>query len=107
MKKDILYLVVVPNNPSLLPAVRKYFRDLSIVFRTCHLGQHLAIEKDPIGEGGVVVCPPLGTTDDPLTNSRHGGWSQDVHNPDVMCLTSLPQAGQRVSQSWSQCVPKY
>eukprot|EP00731_Ephydatia_muelleri_P022484 Em0015g67a len=88
MKKDILYLVVVPNNPSLLPAVRKYFRDLSIVFRTCHLGQHLAIEKDPIGEGGVVVCPPLGTTDDPLTNSRHG-WPAGLTELESVCSKVL------------------
>lgn len=74
MKKDILYLVIAPNKPSLLPAIRKYFRDLSIVFRTCHLGQHLPIEKDPVGEGGVVLCSPgtVGATDDPFTNSRHG-----------------------------------
>lgn len=82
MKKDILYLVIAPNKPSMLHTVRKYFRDLSIMFRTCHLGQHLAIEKGPIGEGGVVLCQTssAGITEDPRTNSRHGEWSNDGRN---------------------------
>lgn len=34
MQKNVVYLVLAPaTSPSLAPAIRKYFRDLSIVFK--------------------------------------------------------------------------
>ena len=39
MRKSIAYLVIIPssisNGPSLTPPLKKYFRDLSLVYKVC------------------------------------------------------------------------
>ncbi len=32
-RKNVLYLVMAPNAPNLVPALKKYFRDLSIMYK--------------------------------------------------------------------------
>ncbi|XP_076473040.1 mediator of RNA polymerase II transcription subunit 13-like [Babylonia areolata] len=43
--RDILYVVVAPDNEFLLQHVRNFFRELSTVYELCRLGRHVAIKS--------------------------------------------------------------
>ncbi|XP_028457424.1 mediator of RNA polymerase II transcription subunit 13-like isoform X2 [Perca flavescens] len=39
-QRDVAYVVLCPNSPSLLAAARAFFQELSAVYETCRLGKH-------------------------------------------------------------------
>ncbi|CAJ1070333.1 mediator of RNA polymerase II transcription subunit 13-like isoform X5 [Xyrichtys novacula] len=43
--RDVAYLVLCPNSPSLLAAARAFFQELSTVYETCRLGKHRPLAK--------------------------------------------------------------
>ncbi|KAL8613177.1 hypothetical protein ACOMHN_042986 [Nucella lapillus] len=43
--RDILYVVVAPDNEFLLQHVRNFFRELSTVYELCRLGRHVPIKS--------------------------------------------------------------
>ncbi|XP_019127277.1 mediator of RNA polymerase II transcription subunit 13-like isoform X4 [Larimichthys crocea] len=44
-QRDVAYLVLCPNSPSLLAAARAFFQELSAVYETCRLGKHRPLAK--------------------------------------------------------------
>uniref|UniRef100_A0A8C5G0P1 Mediator of RNA polymerase II transcription subunit 13 n=1 Tax=Gouania willdenowi TaxID=441366 RepID=A0A8C5G0P1_GOUWI len=44
-QRDVAYVVVCPNSPSLLDAARAFFRELNAVYETCRLGKHRPLAK--------------------------------------------------------------
>uniref|UniRef100_A0AAQ6AEF1 Mediator of RNA polymerase II transcription subunit 13 n=1 Tax=Amphiprion ocellaris TaxID=80972 RepID=A0AAQ6AEF1_AMPOC len=44
-QRDVAYVVVCPNSPSLLAAARAFFQELSAVYETCRLGKHRPLAK--------------------------------------------------------------
>ncbi|KAM9306494.1 mediator of RNA polymerase II transcription subunit 13-like [Pholidichthys leucotaenia] len=44
-QRDVTYVVVCPNSPSLLAAARAFFQELSAVYETCRLGKHRPLAK--------------------------------------------------------------
>lgn len=44
-QRDVAYVVVCPNSPSLLAAARSFFQELSAVYETCRLGKHRPLAK--------------------------------------------------------------
>ncbi|XP_041816077.1 mediator of RNA polymerase II transcription subunit 13-like isoform X3 [Chelmon rostratus] len=44
-QRDVAYLVLCPNSPSLLAAGRAFFQELSAVYETCRLGKHRPLAK--------------------------------------------------------------
>uniref|UniRef100_A0A8C2ZEV3 Mediator of RNA polymerase II transcription subunit 13 n=1 Tax=Cyclopterus lumpus TaxID=8103 RepID=A0A8C2ZEV3_CYCLU len=44
-QRDVAYVVLCPNSPSLLGAARAFFQDLSAVYETCRLGKHRPLAK--------------------------------------------------------------
>nr|XP_046230336.1 mediator of RNA polymerase II transcription subunit 13-like isoform X2 [Scatophagus argus] len=44
-QRDVAYLVLCPNSPSLLAAARTFFQELSAVYETCRLGKHRPLAK--------------------------------------------------------------
>ncbi|XP_038589358.1 mediator of RNA polymerase II transcription subunit 13-like isoform X1 [Micropterus salmoides] len=44
-QRDVAYLVLCPNSPSLLAAARAFFQELSAVYETCCLGKHRPLAK--------------------------------------------------------------
>ncbi|XP_041825899.1 mediator of RNA polymerase II transcription subunit 13-like isoform X2 [Melanotaenia boesemani] len=44
-QRDVAYVVVCPNSPSLLAAARAFFLELSAVYETCRLGKHRPLAK--------------------------------------------------------------
>lgn len=48
--RDVLYVVVAPDNDFILQHVVAFFKELSTVYEMCRLGRHCAINK-PLREG--------------------------------------------------------
>ncbi|RUS84802.1 hypothetical protein EGW08_007417 [Elysia chlorotica] len=48
--RDVLYVVVAPDNEFILQHVVSFFKELSTVYETCRLGRHCAISK-PLRDG--------------------------------------------------------
>ena len=48
--RDVLYVVVAPDNDMVLKHVNSFFKELSTVYETCRLGRHCAINK-PLRDG--------------------------------------------------------
>ncbi|GFO14516.1 mediator of RNA polymerase ii transcription subunit 13 [Plakobranchus ocellatus] len=48
--RDVLYVVVAPDNDFILQHVVSFFKELSTVYETCRLGRHCAINK-PLRDG--------------------------------------------------------
>lgn len=48
--RDVLYVVVAPDNDFILQHVVSFFKELSTVYETCRLGRHCAISK-PLRDG--------------------------------------------------------
>ncbi|KAG7224069.1 hypothetical protein INR49_015327 [Caranx melampygus] len=44
-QRDVAYVVLCPNSPSLLSAARAFFQELSAVYETCRLGKHRPLAK--------------------------------------------------------------
>ncbi|CAF99193.1 unnamed protein product, partial [Tetraodon nigroviridis] len=44
-QRDVAYLVLCPNSPSLLAAAQAFFQELSAVYETCRLGKHRPLAK--------------------------------------------------------------
>uniref|UniRef100_A0A4W6E8P9 Mediator of RNA polymerase II transcription subunit 13 n=1 Tax=Lates calcarifer TaxID=8187 RepID=A0A4W6E8P9_LATCA len=44
-QRDVAYVVLCPNSPSLLAAARAFFQELSAVYETCRLGKHRPLAK--------------------------------------------------------------
>ncbi|XP_029371341.1 mediator of RNA polymerase II transcription subunit 13-like isoform X2 [Echeneis naucrates] len=44
-QRDVAYVVLCPNSPSLLAAARTFFQELSAVYETCRLGKHRPLAK--------------------------------------------------------------
>ncbi|CAG5867489.1 unnamed protein product [Menidia menidia] len=44
-QRDVAYVVVCPNSPSLLEAAQAFFLELSTVYETCRLGKHRPLAK--------------------------------------------------------------
>uniref|UniRef100_A0A8D3BQ43 Mediator of RNA polymerase II transcription subunit 13 n=1 Tax=Scophthalmus maximus TaxID=52904 RepID=A0A8D3BQ43_SCOMX len=44
-QRDVAYVVLCPNSPSLLAAARVFFQELSAVYETCRLGKHRPLGK--------------------------------------------------------------
>ncbi|KAG8010720.1 Mediator of RNA polymerase II transcription subunit 13-like, partial [Nibea albiflora] len=44
-QRDVAYLVLCPNSPSLLAAARAFFQELSAVYETCRLGKHRPLAR--------------------------------------------------------------
>ncbi|XP_070844891.1 mediator of RNA polymerase II transcription subunit 13-like isoform X4 [Chaetodon trifascialis] len=44
-QRDVAYLVLCPNSPSLLAAAHTFFQELSAVYETCRLGKHRPLAK--------------------------------------------------------------
>ncbi|KAK2819186.1 hypothetical protein Q5P01_024747 [Channa striata] len=44
-QRDVAYVVLCPNTPSLLSAARAFFLELSAVYETCRLGKHRPLAK--------------------------------------------------------------
>uniref|UniRef100_A0A3B3D0C2 Mediator of RNA polymerase II transcription subunit 13 n=1 Tax=Oryzias melastigma TaxID=30732 RepID=A0A3B3D0C2_ORYME len=44
-QRDVAYIVLCPNSPSLLTAARSFFLELSAVYETCRLGKHRPLAK--------------------------------------------------------------
>ncbi|XP_067340064.1 mediator of RNA polymerase II transcription subunit 13-like isoform X2 [Channa argus] len=44
-QRDVAYVVLCPNTPSLLSAARTFFLELSAVYETCRLGKHRPLAK--------------------------------------------------------------
>uniref|UniRef100_A0A3Q4B4R3 Mediator of RNA polymerase II transcription subunit 13 n=1 Tax=Mola mola TaxID=94237 RepID=A0A3Q4B4R3_MOLML len=51
-QRDVAYLVLCPNSPSLLAAARAFFQELSTVYETCRLGKHRPLAK--VSKDGLV-----------------------------------------------------
>ncbi|XP_042251729.1 mediator of RNA polymerase II transcription subunit 13-like isoform X2 [Thunnus albacares] len=51
-QRDVAYLVLCPNSPSLLAAARAFFQELSAVYETCRLGKHRPLAK--VSRDGIV-----------------------------------------------------
>uniref|UniRef100_A0A669DNE0 Mediator of RNA polymerase II transcription subunit 13 n=1 Tax=Oreochromis niloticus TaxID=8128 RepID=A0A669DNE0_ORENI len=51
-QRDVAYMVVCPNSPSLLSAARSFFLELSAVYETCRLGKHRPLAK--VSRDGIV-----------------------------------------------------
>ncbi|XP_070706979.1 mediator of RNA polymerase II transcription subunit 13-like [Pempheris klunzingeri] len=44
-QRDVAYVVLCPNSPSLLAAAQAFFQELSAVYETCRLGKHRPLAK--------------------------------------------------------------
>ncbi|XP_026154135.1 mediator of RNA polymerase II transcription subunit 13-like isoform X2 [Mastacembelus armatus] len=44
-QRDVAYIVLCPNSPSLLAAAQTFFQELSAVYETCRLGKHCPLAK--------------------------------------------------------------
>ncbi|XP_061590092.1 mediator of RNA polymerase II transcription subunit 13-like isoform X2 [Cololabis saira] len=44
-QRDVAYVVLCPNSPSLLAAAQSFFQELSAVYETCRLGKHRPLAK--------------------------------------------------------------
>ncbi|KAM9841175.1 mediator of RNA polymerase II transcription subunit 13-like [Aulostomus maculatus] len=51
-QRDVAYVVLCPNSPSLLAAARAFFQELSAVYETCRLGKHRPLAK--VSRDGIV-----------------------------------------------------
>lgn len=51
-QRDVAYVVLCPNSPSLLSAARTFFQELSTVYETCRLGKHRPLTK--VSKDGIV-----------------------------------------------------
>jgi hypothetical protein len=119
-KKTSLYLVLThslspsSSSSSSTAILHKFFKELSIVYRNCNLGQHVPLEKG-VGRGGLLSLPVSGETNpdpaegegrgketvtaDSKTSTRHGppATPPSSSQVDVLCkkllvplLASLP-----------------
>ncbi|XP_032239146.2 mediator of RNA polymerase II transcription subunit 13 isoform X2 [Nematostella vectensis] len=43
--RDVAYVVVAPENESVISSTKLFFRELSSIYETCRLGQHVPISK--------------------------------------------------------------
>lgn len=48
--RDVIYVVIAPENEYLLQNVRSFFKELSTVYELCRLGRHVPIAK-PLRDG--------------------------------------------------------
>ena len=48
--RDVLYIVVAPDNDLVLKHITSFFKELSTVYEMCRLGRHVAINK-PLRDG--------------------------------------------------------
>lgn len=58
-RKNLKYLVVYPDNSDIEVSVSQFFKNLSTVYDTCHLGKHLPSDIKPYHHG-LVPVPLLG-----------------------------------------------
>uniref|UniRef100_A0A8C9YZ15 Mediator of RNA polymerase II transcription subunit 13 n=1 Tax=Sander lucioperca TaxID=283035 RepID=A0A8C9YZ15_SANLU len=59
-QRDVAYVVLCPNSPSLLAAARAFFQELSAVYETCRLGKHrplAQVSRDGLVHVGEEVEP--------------------------------------------------
>ncbi|KAM6975941.1 mediator of RNA polymerase II transcription subunit 13-like isoform 1-T1 [Tautogolabrus adspersus] len=87
-QRDVAYLVLCPNSPSLLAAAQAFFQELSTVYETCRLGKHRPLAKvsrDGLVRVGEEVEPEKMEELD-VDQWLTGPWAGQQHNDNLSKL---------------------
>ncbi|XP_072227786.1 mediator of RNA polymerase II transcription subunit 13-like isoform X2 [Leuresthes tenuis] len=84
-QRDVAYVVVCPNSPSLLEAGRAFFQELSAVYETCRLGKHRPLAK--VSRDGLVrvgeEVEPEKLEELDVDQWLTGPWAGQQHNDNL------------------------
>ncbi|XP_062268747.1 mediator of RNA polymerase II transcription subunit 13-like isoform X1 [Platichthys flesus] len=87
-QRDVAYLVLCPNSPSLLAAARAFFQELSAVYETCRLGKHRPLAK--VSREGLVRVgedvEPEKLEELDVEQWLTGPWAGQQHNDNLSKL---------------------
>ncbi|XP_068190986.1 mediator of RNA polymerase II transcription subunit 13-like isoform X3 [Antennarius striatus] len=87
-QRDVAYLVVCPNSPSLLAAAQAFFQELSAVYETCRLGKHRPLAK--VSRDGIVrvgeEVEPEKLEELDVDQWLTGPWAGQQHNVNLCKL---------------------
>ncbi|XP_034458966.1 mediator of RNA polymerase II transcription subunit 13-like isoform X3 [Hippoglossus hippoglossus] len=87
-QRDVAYLVLCPNSPSLLAAARAFFQELSAVYETCRLGKHRPLAK--VSREGLVRVgedvEPEKLEELDVEQWMTGPWAGQQHNDNLSKL---------------------
>uniref|UniRef100_A0A8C8DXR5 Mediator of RNA polymerase II transcription subunit 13 n=1 Tax=Oryzias sinensis TaxID=183150 RepID=A0A8C8DXR5_9TELE len=87
-QRDVAYIVLCPNSPSLLTAARSFFLELSAVYETCRLGKHRPLAKvsrDGLLQVGEDVEPEK-LEDLDVDRWLTGPWAGQQHTDNLLKL---------------------
>ncbi|XP_076868110.1 mediator of RNA polymerase II transcription subunit 13-like isoform X2 [Brachyhypopomus gauderio] len=79
-QRDVAFLVLCPNNDTLLAGARAFFQELSAVYESCRLGKHRALAR--VSRDGII---PVGAVDlenleeDMVDEWLTGPWAGQYH----------------------------
>ncbi|KAM3874587.1 mediator of RNA polymerase II transcription subunit 13-like [Diretmus argenteus] len=88
-QRDVAYLVLCPNSPSLLAGAKAFFQELSAVYETCRLGKHRPLAK--VSRDGLVSVGGGAETDgleeqEQVDQWFTGPWAGQQHTDNLYKL---------------------